>query len=178
MTARAIRLGVLLLVPLAVALDTTPAGAAGSIEAQCNSKSGSYLFWPQGHPAIPGIGFPSFATPHLELYGGLHRTSFPAPTQDAYIDSTGAAGAAKRCRTSPAGFINASVNHAKRTTSAHEVQCNFKKLVSYRLSKTASGARLQTVLSGAAVVVDVKMGPGGSSITWDKRYCKALSPPH
>jgi hypothetical protein len=154
-----------------------PAAAAGGIEGQCNSKAGSYLFWPHGHPAIPGIGFPAFPTPHLELYGGLHRTSFPDKAEDAYIDSTGAAGVAKRCRKSGAGFINAHVNHAKSTRSTHEIECNFKHLVSYRLAKTAGGARLQTVLSGGAVVVDVKMGSSGSSITWDKRYCKALSPP-
>ena len=159
------------------AVTALPATAAGATEAQCNSKAGSYLFWPHGHPAVPGVGFPAFPTPHLELYGGLHRTSFPPSAQDAYLDSTGAAAVAKRCRRSGAGFIDAHVNHARSTRKTHEIECNFKHHVSYRLAKVRGGSRLQTVLSGGAVVVDVKMGSSGSSITWDKRYCKALSPP-
>jgi hypothetical protein len=166
-----------LLVSALVALTAAPSIAAGGIEAQCNSKTGSYLFWPHGHPAIPSVGFPAFPTPHLELYSGQRTKSFPDAAEDAYIDATGAAGAAKHCRKTAAGFINASVNHSRSTKSTHEISCNFKNHVSYRISKTSKGARLQTVLSGSAVVVDVKMAPHGSSITWDKRYCKAEPPP-
>jgi hypothetical protein len=175
---RPVRLALLLSVAAVVALGAAPPSlAAGGIEAQCNSKNGSYLFWPHGHPAIPKVGFPAFPTPHLELYRGESRTSFPDAAEDAYIDATGAAGAAKHCRTSGAGIINAHVNHSSSTKSTREIECNFKNHVSYRISKVNGGARLQTVLSGSAVVVDVKMAAHGSKITWDKRYCKAVASP-
>jgi hypothetical protein len=32
------------------------------------------LFWPEGHPSIPSIAFPSLAMPHVEMYGGTDRT--------------------------------------------------------------------------------------------------------
>jgi hypothetical protein len=151
---------------------------AGSSEAQCNAKNGRYLFWPHGHPAVPGAGFPPFATPHLELYEGTSG-GFPTSAQDAYIDSTGAAGVAKKCRKTAAGFINAHVNHSAKTTSTKQIVCKFPARVSYRFGGSKSkGSHLQTVLSGSAVVVDVKIGPSGSSITWDKRYCSAKAPPH
>lgn len=173
------RIGLILVLAAAAAVGAlaAPVQAAGGIEAQCNSKSGRYMFWPHGHPAVPSIGFPAFPIPHLELYRGTGK-SFPDSAEDAYIDATGAAGAAKRCRSTPAGFINAHVNHSKSTKKTHEISCNFRHHVSYRLSKVNGGSHLQTVLSGGAVVVDVKMAPRGSKITWDKRYCKALPPPH
>jgi hypothetical protein len=177
LTGRTIRLAVLLSVSAVVGVLAAPSQAANSIEAQCNSKTGSYLFWPHGHPAIPDIGFPAFATPHLELYAGQRTKAFPDSAQDAVIVDNGGFGAAKKCRTSSAGFINAHVNHARHTRRTHEISCNFKHHVSDRIGKSHGGARLQTVLSGGAVVVDVKMGPSGSSITWDKRFCKALPAP-
>jgi hypothetical protein len=174
-SAFAVLLTTAVLLPLAATSVSTAAGTS-PFEAQCNAKNGRYLFWPHGHPAIPSVGFPAFATPHLELYQGQGK-AFPNNAQDAYIDSTGAAGVAKKCRKTAAGFINASVSHAAKTTAAHEISCNFKHLVSYRISGGSGGSHLQTVLSGSAVVVDVKMGPSGSSITWDKRYCSAKPAP-
>ena len=162
---------------LAASVTAAPAQAAGPIEAQCNAKSGSYLFWPHGHDARPKIGFPAFTTPHLELYQGIHTTSFPNSAQDAYIDAAGNAGAAKKCRSSSAGFINAAVNHARTLRAEAEVTCKFGGLVSYRMGKAGGGARLQTVLSGGGVVVDVHIGAHSSSIRFDKRYCKAHDSP-
>src|SRR3982751_3410966 len=92
---------------IAASVTAAPAQAAGPIEAQCNAKSGSYLFWPHGHDARPKIGFPGFATPHLELYQGIHTTSFPNGAEDAYIDGAGNGGAAKKCRRTGAGYISA-----------------------------------------------------------------------
>jgi hypothetical protein len=161
-----------------VVCATSGALAAGSSEAQCNAKNGRYLFWPHGHPVVPSAGFPAFPTPHLELYEGTSG-GFPNSAQDAYIDSTGAAGVAKKCRKTAAGFINARVNHSAKTTSTKQIVCKFPARVSYRFGGSKSkGSHLQTVLSGAAVVVEVKMGPSGSSITFDKRYCSAKAPPH
>jgi hypothetical protein len=34
------------------------------------AKTFTYLFWPQGHPAIPSVNFQNFPVPHLELYIG------------------------------------------------------------------------------------------------------------
>jgi hypothetical protein len=176
-TVPRIRLALLVLVAAAVAVLAPLSAASGVFKARCGSKAGSYLFWPHGHHAIPRIGFPKFLTPHLELYGGLHRTSFPPNAEDAYIDATGSAAVARRCHATAAGFLFAPMRHVGSTTATHEIECNFHAPVTYRLGRTINGARLQTVLGVSTLVVDVRMSRRGSVIAFDKRYCVAMPPP-
>src|SRR5919108_381411 len=61
---------------LLVALVTLGAAAAVALAAPsgqtdrmaCNVKKIDFYFWPAGHGAIPKLGFPAFAPPHMEIY--------------------------------------------------------------------------------------------------------------
>jgi hypothetical protein len=61
--------------------------AAGPIPAlHCSVTKIQIFFWPHGHGAIPQIGFPAFAPPHLEIY----RAGFPDSSRFlAYMSATG-----------------------------------------------------------------------------------------
>lgn len=41
---------------------------AETVRSNCAARGITLYFWPKGHSAIPSIGFPAFATPHLEVY--------------------------------------------------------------------------------------------------------------
>jgi hypothetical protein len=160
----------------ALLAGVAPAAQAKTQSASCGSSSGSFLFWPKGHGKRPKAGFPEFRVPHLELYAGKHTTSFPDAAQDAYLDATGAAGAAKRCTSKAGKFVGAS--SADRTsTAAANLQCAYGGVATYRLGKTSYGSRLQVVIPAAGVVVDVKMRLSGSTIAYASGICKAQAPP-
>lgn len=64
------------LITSAVLAATALAGSHGSTGASssnvrgiCTATTGlDVYFWPQGHPAVPALGFPPFAPPHVEFY--------------------------------------------------------------------------------------------------------------
>lgn len=61
---------------LAIVLGVVAVGAANApakveradVRGVCNVQGIDIYFWPQGHPAIPVIGFPAFGAPHVEFY--------------------------------------------------------------------------------------------------------------
>lgn len=61
---------------LAIVLGVVAAGTANApamtnradVRGVCNVRGIDIYFWPQGHPAIPAIGFPAFGPPHVEFY--------------------------------------------------------------------------------------------------------------
>ena len=164
-------IGLAALVPVAAAAPAQAAKLAG-----CGSTSASILFWPKGHNARPGVGFPKFKTPHVEVYGGKHTTSFPNSAQDAYLDATGQAASARKCSVGVAKFSGKAVSGATRTTAANVI-CSFGEKVSYRLGKISGGARLQIVLSDGTVVLDLKIKKSGSKVSFSSTKCKAHAPP-
>ena len=60
----------------------TAAAASGSDVSRATgcAKEVTVLLWPDGHPAVPGISFPSLPMPHVEIYRG---TDPGYPTSDA-----------------------------------------------------------------------------------------------
>jgi hypothetical protein len=78
---------------LAIVLGVVVVGAASApakteranVRGVCNVQGIDIYFWPQGHPAIPAIGFPAFAPPHVEFYKPRDVTSSGAL---AYMDLT------------------------------------------------------------------------------------------
>jgi hypothetical protein len=51
----------------------------------CNLTALDVYFWPQGHPAIPAIGFPAFAPAHAEFY---RARDLRGSAQFGYIDGS------------------------------------------------------------------------------------------
>jgi len=165
-------LGLALLAPLATA---APSSAAVQT-ADCGRTSASILFWPKGHGARPGAGFPAFRTPHVEVYGGKHTTSFPNSASDAYLDSKGTASVSGRCGVGVAGGFSSKKVKGTTRTGAADIFCSFGGTAGYRLDKIGGGARLQILLNDGTVVLDLKIKKTGSKVSYSKR-CKAHAPP-
>jgi hypothetical protein len=148
---------------------------AKTMQASCSgTKSASFLFWPKGHDARPGAGFPKFKTPHLEVYAGKHSTKFPNNAIRAYLDSKGTASVAKSCTTKSASFAPARVGKA-RTTAAYFV-CAVASPLVFRLGKISGGSRLQALL-GEEVVIDLRITASGSKAVFNPAACAAKAPP-
>ena len=47
-----------------------PASSSAVARAKDCATEVTVLLWPDGHPAVPGISFPSLPMPHLEIYRG------------------------------------------------------------------------------------------------------------
>jgi hypothetical protein len=168
-STRSVTAGLALLIALVL---TAPAEAAQA--GACGRKSVSILFWPKGHNARPGAGFPKFKTPHVEVYGGKHTKKFPTAT-DVYLDSTGAASLAGQCSVGVTKFSGKAVDGTTRT-AAGNIVCGFGETVGYTMGKIKGGARLQIVLADGDVAVDLRIKRSGSRISCGSS-CKAHAPP-
>lgn len=173
------RLALLAVTALAASAFVAPsAGAAVRAKVKCPQKSASFLYWPDGHDARPGAGFPAFSTPHLEIYGGLHETTFP-PTPIGYIDAKGSEQSSSEC--SQPALSNLSrddIAHSKKIRGkAKNVQCKFGSKVRLVFSKVKTGTRVDAVTGDGTRVVQVRIKNSGSSIVFNNRKCDAEDPP-
>jgi hypothetical protein len=197
------RLLILLGIAAAVVLAGTATAQTDRVAARgvCSAKGVDIYFWPQGHPAIPAIGFPAFAPTHTEFYkphdvsnaGGL-----------AYMDATQAGLSSTQCSavtdtplTIPAG------TPTQTTTATQKLRCTFtanaeirtgswtevktrvvtrtikvkgkKKKVRRVIRTTVQLGNLGSVgatgATAAAAEVRLSLVPGKSSLTWDTRAC-------
>ena len=73
------------LVPVAASLP-----AARAVEGDCGTTTITVLFWPRGHAAIPALDFPSFRTPHIEVYRYVGATTYRNANFVGYADGKGA----------------------------------------------------------------------------------------
>jgi hypothetical protein len=174
------RLALLAIVALAATALIAPSagGAAVRAKVKCPQQKASFLYWPHGHEARPQAGFPAFPTPHLEIYGGLHDTTFP-PTPIGYIDATGSSQSSSEC-TQPAmsTLTRDDIPHAQKIRGkAKNVQCKFGEKIRLVFSQVSKGARVDAVLGDGTRVVQVRMKNSGSSIVFNKRRCDVEDPP-
>jgi hypothetical protein len=162
----------------ALAILAPSAQAATRAKVRCPQKSASFLYWPHGHGERPQAGFPAFPTPHLEIYGGLHDTTFP-PTPIGYIDATGASQSSSEC-TQPAlsNLSRDDIPHSQKIKGkAKNVQCKFGEKVRLVFTDVDVGARVDAVLGDGTRVVQVRIKNSGSSIVFNERKCDAKDPP-
>lgn len=159
-------------------MATISPGAVNRVKVKCPQKSVSFLYWPKGHDERPQAGFPEFRTPHLEIYGGLHDTTFP-PQTIGYIDATGAAQKGSECTNKGSTSLSGKdIPHAtKRTGKAANVQCKFGEKTQLVFSQVSPGARVDAVLADGTRVVQVRIKQTGSSIVFNERKCDAKPPP-
>src|SRR4051794_36702750 len=86
-------------------------------------KQVTYLFWPQGHPAIPSVNFPAFPTPHLELYKGAAGT-YPNSASAGFVSAESAGGFAKACRAVKLGRL-APLTRPKTSATTGAITCSY-----------------------------------------------------
>ena len=174
------RLALLVITGLVAAALIAPStgGAALSVKFKCPASKASFLYWPNGHDARPQAGFPEFRTPHLEIYGGLHDTTFP-PATIGYIDADGSATSNSDCTNK--GTTNLSgdnIPHSQKIRGkAKNVQCRFGEKIQLVFTQVQEGARVDAVLGNGTRVVQVRMKNSGSSIVFNDRKCDVKGPP-
>jgi hypothetical protein len=169
----------------------------------CNATGVDVYFWPQGHPAIPAIGFPAYAPTHAELYK-------PRDVSDAgalgYMDVGNVVLSPSLCSpVSDAAMTFAAGATPQTTTATQKVRCLFAANVDLRMGplnkvtrryvtriikvkgkrkkvrrlvrKTVRIGNVASVgVSGSAgALLELKLQTsGGSSMKWDTRSCTAI----
>ncbi len=89
----------------------------------CNAKGVDIYFWPQGHPAIPAIGFPAYAPTHTEMYKP-HDVSNTG--QLAYLDPAQSGISGNQCSgTSDTPLTIAAGTSTQTTTATQKLRCTF-----------------------------------------------------
>ena len=174
------RLALLAITGVAAAALIAPStgSAALRIKYKCPQKSASFLYWPHGHDARPQAGFPAFPTPHLEIYGGLHDTTFP-PQTIGYIDASGGATTSRDCTNKgTTGLSRDDIPHDQKIRGkAKNIQCRFGEKIQLVFTQVQEGARVDAVLGNGTRVVQVRMKGSGSSIVFNNRKCDVKDPP-
>lgn len=186
---------------LAVAAAGAPAAPSRPLArgAVCAGQSSvDVYFWPRGHPAVPEIGFPAFAPPHLELYRAhdVSNAGFLAYA-DATRANTSAACAAGGAPPAWGGGPAATTADQQRLSctlpgAADARRGPWTRVVTKTRFVRVKGKRRKrvtrtTVLLGSTFTLSVdagalvlaRIGFSSSSLRWDTRYCRAvpLSPP-
>ena len=174
------RLALLAIVALAgTALIAPSTGSAAlRVKYKCPDKKASFLWWPHGHGARPQAGFPEFKTPHMEIYGGLHDTTFPVQTI-GYIDASGSAQTSSECTSK--GTTNLSskdIPHSQKIKGkAKNIQCKFGEKINLVFTQVQEGARVDAVLGDGTRVVQARTKNSGSSIVFNNKRCEVEDPP-
>ncbi len=157
--------------------------------ADCAAKALTFLFWPQGHNAIPSINFPSYPYPHMEVYKTA-AGAFPDPNEVAVIEFTPSGqtvgGFAKSCTSKRAKLVDSRPAKAK-TSQTTELECRFPKVVQLSFRKytapiaIALNATLRSKSNSSPLEVRAfitgSTSPGGSLLRYNAKYCQALTPP-
>jgi hypothetical protein len=167
----------------------------------CNAKGVDIYFWPQGHPAIPAIGFPAYSPTHTEVYKPRDVTNTGAL---AYLDPAQSGLSASQCSAvADTPLTIAAGTPTQTTTATQKLRCTFAANAEIRLGAwTGVNTRVVThtikvkgkkkkvrrvikttvqlgnlgsvgVTGGAAAAAEVRMSavPGKSSLKWDTRAC-------
>lgn len=118
---------------LGAAAAGAPAGTARSdVRGVCNVQGIDVFFWPQGHPAIPVIGFPAFGPPHVEFYKPRDVTNAGAL---AYMDLTQSGMAPSHCTSATdAAMPFATGATAQTTSTAQKIRCGLTGNVDLRMA--------------------------------------------
>jgi hypothetical protein len=151
----------------------------------CGAKALTFLFWPQGHNAIPSINFPSYPYPHMEVYKTAAGT-FPDPNEIAVIEFTPSGqtvgGFAKSCTLKRAKLVDSRPAKGK-TSQTTELTCRFPKVVqlSYRKYTApiaiALNATLRSKSNSAPLEVRAFITGAGAVLRYNPKYCQAQAPP-
>src|SRR3954447_4329197 len=166
---------------------------AQTVRGLCNSASVDLYYWPDGHPAVPAVGFPPFAPAHVELYVARDVTN---AGQLAYMDVVRAALSPTRCSALTEKPVAIPARAATRSTvTAQKLRCTLAADAQVRIARWTQVKRrvvvrrkvrrtIRTIVtlgnrgsvgaSGAlAAVAEVRLSnpPGRSSLRWNARAC-------
>lgn len=158
---------------LAAAFAAAPAQAHAKVVA-CGSPATTVLFWPKGHNAVPGVGFPKIPTPHIELY--RPGATYPGANFFLYVDAKGVIDPSVACGSAPTAKAGA-VKHAKTITKTKAVTCTAAGAMAYDVKKTKHGVTIAGRV-GRSTTFRIAVRSKGSSLTYDRSVCHAVKTPH
>lgn len=166
-------------------VGATPIGAApsrpaaASVQGACFSKKLVVLFWPQGHPVLPGVGFPEFLLPHVELYVHQGATTYQNSNQIGYTGTDQQIVLSAACpRMRERKTFQVLPARTIRTPAA--VSCSFRKNAQVQLRKVAgAGVRMELRLIDPPnkLVLRALLAPNGSHLSYSFRQCATAPPP-
>ncbi len=177
------RLGLVLSVVGVAALTVAAApDAATPARVDCHEKTLTFLFWPNGHPAISAVRFPFFPHPHVEIYRASGR-SYPNRDQIGLVvfdvNGTTGGGFSQGCGRVPTTAVDSSGATAT-TTAATALVCTFSAPGELEYTKTRRSITLRAVVPAAArarLAVAASLAKGGSVLRYDRRVCHPTPPP-
>lgn len=159
-----------------VLVGGSAAGQDAATPGDCKAKQYRLLFWPEGHPAIPSIGFPEFLTPHLEVYKGTGNKYADADLVGAE-DPTSAQVSTEKCKAAAETGTAKEPAKKKSTQDAAKITCKLK--VSPVLEGSAIpggiGAVLAMTIKDQRVAVVTMFANQPSEVFYNSKLCK-LSP--
>jgi len=143
----------------------------------CGTTQYRVLFWPQGHQAVPGLGFTAYPIPHLELYSGS-GAAYPGDQFDVFIGAQGAGNVAPTCKHLNTKKASPKQVKLKKTTETATITCKFKKLPIVEPSFGVPGlASLTMTEAPSQKVLFAQMQQTGSYVQYDPSKCKVGPPP-
>jgi hypothetical protein len=140
------------------------------------------LFWPKGHPAIPSIGFPSLAMPHLEMYGPGDGYPMSAALAWAFATPPGPSFAQRSTKPDCLSAVStrdlATVQDAQSSHTAVRLVCRLPQGAQIALDEAGPERYRFALLDPAGEpAVDGTVATRGSTLSYSPSSCKRISPP-
>jgi hypothetical protein len=122
---------------LLLAAPATAGPRVSSAVVDCSATQLTFLFWPQGHQAVPSVGFPAYPIPHTELY----RTdpTFAGTNALGFFDSMGQGGFSKTCAAAT-GTPAPTIPSAATLSTTTAVNCTFPRSPLLELAAQSDGS--------------------------------------
>lgn len=167
--------GALLATAALAAWSTVARGQTEDVRVTCKSRGIDVYFWPHGHPNVKAYKFPKYGPPHLEVY---RRGSFASKSFFIFVSATNY-NYANSCElaTNPlptrwGGGPKATIKVTRR------VRCFFPTIAQLKIVPLGTSGGLR-VLRGASAneLLQARIKARGSTLTYDKRYCRTTPVP-
>jgi hypothetical protein len=166
----------------AASVAVLPTGATGSsageaspsVQGDCHIQSLVVLFWPQGHAAIPSLGFPAFASPHAEVYAYQGATTFQPQNHLGYTGTDRRITLASGCRRVK-DVKSFNVLPARSIRAKAAITCSFSTPGHVQFVKVAgAGVRseLRLVDPPNKLVLRAQLAPQGSNLSYSRAQCR------
>ena len=163
----------LVLLTSLLVVAAAPASAHAAQSVSCASPAATVLFWPHGHPAVKGVGFPKIPTPHLEVYAP--GAGYPSSNFFLYADAKRSIDPSAACGSAVVGKTGA-VHHPKTIKSTKAITCTAPVSLAYDIKRSKKGLTI-IGYAGADSFFKVEVRPKGSSFTYDRTACRAAAKP-
>ncbi|HSS79715.1 MAG TPA: hypothetical protein VLK24_00830 [Gaiellaceae bacterium] len=147
-------------------------GRPSNVRVTCKTRALDVYFWPHGHPYVKAYRFPASKAPNLTVY---RRGSVASRAFFVFVSARGF-NYANTCElaTNPLS-TSWGGGPRKSITATRRVRCTFPAVVQIKVIPPG-GFR---VLRGASPneLMRGRIAAKGSSLTFDRRYCKATPVP-